>query len=659
MVRIPLIVILSGAMVFAQANTQSKQSFSATSTGAAKASARNTSVERSNPGLPSKALSANSPVITIRGLCSAQVRASQAKSNCKTVLSRHEFEAFIGSMNATTTRGVDPSMYRNMAEIYTALLVNARAGETAAVDKDPRFANILHITRMRALGGMYRVQQVEKALQSSDAEVEAYYNNHRDDFEEVDLDRFLVPKNNPANFSDVAFQEKSKKIADEMHARAVAGEDIAKLEKEALSQLGDTVPPIIAVGVRRGQVEEKADKEIFSLQQDKVTSVLDERGLWMFFKRTNRQFLSLDTVHPEIKGKLFRDKIDQIDKTLHDSVHVDHNEAYFGPDPEARKEADAKSHPAIDSKSAVASDAKTQQKADAPRSVALRDTVLTLHGLCSNPNHADSKDCSTIITREQFEPLLTLALTAPSSSGPASPRSVAKEYIDTLIYGDAAKRSGSDKDPRFADVMELARERALGDTYRLKVEEDARRITKDEIGAYYQKNLNGFDEMKLSHVSVMKEDATGKQDSHKAKALADDLRARASGGEDMDKLQHEAYATLGLKKAPASMMQPLRRGSMEKNTEQEILALKQGGVTTVKDIPSAFVFYKLESRRTVPLHEATPEITYVLYRQRLDKLTRAISGSIRAEYNERYFSSVAPPLLSANKQVGNSAATTK
>jgi hypothetical protein len=118
-------------------------------------------------------------------------------------------------------------------------------------------------------------------------------------------------------------------------------------------------------------------------------------------------------------------------------------------------------------------------------------------------------------------------------------------------------------------------------------------------------------------------------------------------------LQREAYSELGLKNPPASLMQPIRRGALEQKTEQEIYALKPGGVTTIKDIPSAYVFYRLESRRTVPLQEATPEISYLLYRQRLGKFAKALTGSLRAEYNEKYFSAVdhaAPLSASAEAQ---------
>jgi hypothetical protein len=519
-----------------------------------------------------------------------------------------------------------------MAEVYSTLLVSSGAGERAGVDKDPRFEQMLRITRLRALARMYRSQQFNAAINIPVEEIDTYYKKNINSFEEVDLDRFLLPKDNPANLSDEAFREKSKKLAEALHARAVKGEDIAKLEKEGLEALGEPGPPIIAVGVRRGQVEEKADKEIFALGPGQVTSVLDERGLRMFFKRTDRKFLSRDTVKSEIIGTLFREKLDTLDKRLHDGVKVDYNEAYFGPSPEKKAVVDAKSPASTTSK---------QQK-----SVAAGDPVITIHGVCgSDRPDSSSNSCTVIVTREQFDPLLKLAVLTASNANPASARSVAKEYVDTVIYAKAAERAGIDKDRRMNDLTELARQRALSDMYRLKLDEKAHHASNDEIKAQYTSHLSSFDEVKLSHVSVLKSNPLRPHDadfSERAKKLATELRERAAHGEDMEKLQKEAYEKLGLKNPPAALMLPLRRGSLEQQTEREIYGLKSGQVTTIKDIPSAYVFYRLESRRTVPLEEAKNEISYFLYRQKLQKLVKSASEGIRVEYNDNYFSSIAP-----------------
>ena len=84
-------------------------------------------------------------------------------------------------------------------------------------------------------------------------------------------------------------------------------------------------------------------------------------------------------------------------------------------------------------------------------------------------------------------------------------------------------------------------------------------------------------------------------------------------------------------------MQPIRRGTMDQMTEAELFALKPGQITNVREFPTAYVIYKLESRRTIPLGEATPEISQKLYQQNRTKVMEPLA-SVQARYNERYFS---------------------
>lgn len=579
-----------------------------------------------------RAVLATDPVITIEGLCAG---ATSEAGACRTLVSRRDFEGFLKALSATAP-GVEPSVYRKIATNYFSLLFYAESGQKAGVDKDPRFEQVMEAIRLRALGDMYRVQLTEKAQHITDEEVEAYYKKNIADYEEVDLDRFQVAKNNPANLSDVEFRDKAKKLAEDMRARAAKGEDITKLEKEAVESLGQKGLPNIKIGLRRGQFKDEEEKAIFALRQGEVTPVLDAGGLWMFFKRTSRETLTLQELNSEIRTMLYRDKTQGLEKALHDAVHVDYNEAYFATSPTAFQNA---------------ANGANSGNSTAKKEVAPGDAVITLHGLCGSQK-PETGPCTRVITREQFEPLLRMALMNATSPTGAIPRSIAEGYVDDLIYAGAAEKAGLDKDPRLPGVMMLVRQRALGDLYRLKEDEKAREIPKEGIEAYYQKNLAGFEELTLTHISVPRQRPKAPSDADfeaKAKRLAEELHERAARGEDMEKLQLEVYRTLGLinpmqyyidqgiKAPPASSMKPIRRGEIEQKTEAEVFALKPGEITSVREFPSAYVTYKLESRRMVPLEEVTPEISQKLFQQNLAALMKPLA-SVQARYNERYFS---------------------
>jgi parvulin-like peptidyl-prolyl isomerase len=583
-----------------------------------------------------RAVLATDPVITIQGLCDG---ATSEAGTCRTLVSRRDFESFLKALSATTA-GVEPSVYRKVAQNYFSLLLYAESGQRTGADKDPRFERVMESTRLRALADMYRVQKMELALHIRDEEVEAYYKKHIDDFEEVDLDRFQVPKNNIANLSDVEFRTKAKQLAEDLRVRAVKGEDVTKLEKEALNALNVKESSNVQIGLRRGQFKEEDEKTIFALRQGEVTPVSDAGGLWMFFKRTSRETLPFAMVKNEIHGILYGDKTVGLDKALHDAVHVDYNEAYFATSPTTFQNA--------------ANGASSAGNSTAKKEVAPGDTVITIHGLCGSQK-PETGPCIRAITRAQFEPLLRIALINSATATSAIPRSIAEGYVNDLIYADAAEKAGIDKDARLPGVMMLVRQRALGDLYRLKEDEKARGISKEGIEAYYQKNPADFEELTLTHISVPRQRPRTPSDADfeaKAKRLAYELQGRAIAGEDMEKLQKEVYQTLGLqspyanyeaqgiKTPPVSSLKPIRRGEIEQKTETEVFALKPGEFTSVREFPSAYVIYKLESRRMIPLEEVTAEISTKIFQQNMAKLMGAFA-SVQVHYNERYFAPVA------------------
>jgi PPIC-type PPIASE domain len=624
MPRIPFVLILVATAALAQKPPQQTAPKPATTVLAAEKST-------------GKVVAPTAPVITIQGLCTASADTKSASGDgvCKTVVSRRDFESFLKALSATT-RGVEPSLYYKVAQNYFSLLAYSGLAQRAGVDKDPRFERVLEATRLRALGDMYRVQVTEKALHITDQEIQEYYEKNIGDYEEVDLDRFQIPRNNPANLSDVEFRAKAQQLAQDLHARAVKGEDVTKLEKEALNALGMKESPVLPIGLRRGQFKDEEEKVVFALKQGEVTPLFDAAGLWSFFKRTSRETLTLQEVKSEIRGMLYRDKTEGLEKALHDAVHVQYNEAYFATSPTAPNNTNA-----------VNSGGNSTTK----KEVAPGDAVITIHRLCGSQK-PETGSCTRVVTREQFEPLLQMAILNATSPTNAIPHLIAEGYVDDLIYADAAEKAGLDKDPRFPGVMKLVRQRALGDLYRLTLDEKAHAIPPQEIETYYARNSAAFEELTLTHISVPRQKSRTSRDADfeaRAKRLAGELYERAAKGEDMEKLQKEVYQVLGLqnpyagyeargiKTPPLSSMQPIRRGTMEQMTEAKLFALKPGQITSVQEFPTAYVIYKLESRRTIPLAEATPEISQKLYQQNRTKVMEPLA-SVQARYNERYFS---------------------
>lgn len=163
-------------------------------------------------------------------------------------------------------------------------------------------------------------------------------------------------------------------------------------------------------------------------------------------------------------------------------------------------------------------------------------------------------------------------------------RSYAQGYVELMIYSSAAKKAGVEKDPRFPQILELARMRAITDMYRLRMEEDANKISPAEIEAYYEKNIDKFEELQLRRIAMPRYNSANLKDEEfagKARKVANEMHERALKGEDVDKLQKEAYEALGLKKPPRTQMGPVRRGLYNEKEEAELFAMKPGDVSKV------------------------------------------------------------------------------
>ena len=122
------------------------------------------------------------------------------------------------------------------------------------------------------------------------------------------------------------------KLAESLRARAAAGEDFAKLQKEAFTAAGTKVesPTVSMPKVRRTGLP-PAHAAVFDLKPGEVSAVLSDSGGHYVYKVVSKEQLPLDQVKEEIRGTLRTQRVrDAMDK-VQNSFKTETNEAYFGP----------------------------------------------------------------------------------------------------------------------------------------------------------------------------------------------------------------------------------------------------------------------------------------------------------------------------------------
>jgi hypothetical protein len=124
-----------------------------------------------------------------------------------------------------------------------------------------------------------------------------------------------------------------KTLADTLRARAAAGEDFTKLQKEAFEAAGTKVenPTVSLPSVRRTGLP-PTQAAVFDLKAGEVSQVISDNGGHYVYKVISKEVLPLDDkVKAEIHNKLKSERMkEQMDKYTN-SFQAVPNETYFGP----------------------------------------------------------------------------------------------------------------------------------------------------------------------------------------------------------------------------------------------------------------------------------------------------------------------------------------
>lgn len=279
-------------------------------------------------------------VITIDGLCEKPANSSATPADCKTVITRAEFEKL--------TNAVQPNLpapaKKQFANRYVIALYLAEKAHEAGLDQGPVFDEKMYIARLQLLAQMGGDQVHQEAAKVTDGEIENYYHDHADDYKTISFDRLRIPKqkqvdpaSQKAEGSAAAELQKKREAeaaemkaeADKLRARAAAGEDFAKLQQEAYDFGGYT--QIKAGNVRVEKARKAgvfpADASIFELKAGEVSQVFDDPSELAIYKIVTKEDLPVASVHDEISRKLSADREKGAIESVQKSTKLD--EAYF------------------------------------------------------------------------------------------------------------------------------------------------------------------------------------------------------------------------------------------------------------------------------------------------------------------------------------------
>ena len=308
-------------------------------------------------------------VITIKGVCapsSAAAKTAATKSateakrtssaDCKTVLTKAQFEKLANSL--APTGNLSPQLKKQLAAQLPTLVAMSTQAKKQHLDQTDRYRETVKFLQMRVLAGELQQKLQKEAADVPDADVQKYYDEHKADFEQFNIDRLFVPRNkqpepelkneNEKNakpseeeLKAKQAQEKAKadeseqamtKLADDLRARAAAGEDFAKLQKEAFAAAGMKIesPTVNLANIRRTGLA-PSQAAVFDLKPGEVSQVINDTGGHYVYRLNSKSEIPLDQAKSEIHGRLQSERMKDSMEKLNSSFKVETNEAYFGP----------------------------------------------------------------------------------------------------------------------------------------------------------------------------------------------------------------------------------------------------------------------------------------------------------------------------------------
>jgi hypothetical protein len=304
--------------------------------------------EQSAPA-PDKApeikVGADDAVITLKDFCADSTLKGEA---CKTAITRAQFEKLAEALQP----GMSPAIRRQLATSYSRMLKMSTVAEKRGLDKDPRFDEMMSYARMQILSQALSQALQEDSGKVSDADIEDYYKKNEANYEQATFARIFVPRSKqfvnpvtaskpgakagttapppPTEAQKKAAEEAMKKVAADIHARAAAGEDPDKLQKDAF----------IAAGLPNNSTNTKMERvrrttlpaghqAIMDLKPGEVSELIsDPNSAYYIYKMISKETLTLETVKPEIRNVISSQRYRDGMQGFQGNVEL--NDAYFG-----------------------------------------------------------------------------------------------------------------------------------------------------------------------------------------------------------------------------------------------------------------------------------------------------------------------------------------
>lgn len=225
---------------------------------------------------------------------------------------------------------------RDFARNLVELQVLADQATKLGLDKDPATQHQLQFQHDNILAQAMFLS-LQQTATISDAEVQAYYDAHKADYESLTARHILIRVKGapmPATPGKPELSDaEAKAKADAIRKRLLAGEDFAKIAKEESDDTSSGEKGGDLGEFKKGMMVPPFEAAAFALKPGDISEpILTPFGYHIIQVQTHTT-KSLAEVKPEILTQLKPNEARQAVKELTDKTSVNYNDGFFGPAP--------------------------------------------------------------------------------------------------------------------------------------------------------------------------------------------------------------------------------------------------------------------------------------------------------------------------------------
>jgi hypothetical protein len=260
--------------------------------------------------------------VVVKGFCNQPADSAAA---CQTVITRAQFEKLVDAIQPT----MDEESRRQLASAYPQFLIMAREAQHRGLEKTERFEERIDFARLQILSQELTRQIQEEAAQIPDQEIEDYYHKNSRDFETANLERIIVPL---ASEKGTRSPNEMNDEAQQLRARAAAGEDFVALQKaayDAAGVSGDTAPSPALRDMRRRSLP-PTQASAFDLKPGEVSAAITDTTGRYIYKMDSKGMVPLADARKEIWNVLRQQRARKMIESIQGPFRADVNKAYFG-----------------------------------------------------------------------------------------------------------------------------------------------------------------------------------------------------------------------------------------------------------------------------------------------------------------------------------------